>query len=169
MHGTAVGIRARLIALLCGFSLLLGTPALAKLAPARLSQVTASAELIVVANVAELPTDADGQRFAILNVEGIWHGKAQPTVWLSLGPTGSCDRSSAVRGERAVFFLNLGADGLFHIVHAGNGRIPIEGEYALVPPLVLLPDESHVRSSDRRVQPSEFERMVKVRLAAQGA
>ena len=128
-------------------------PLLAKVAPARLSDVISQSEIILIGNVSSVISDSPGHRFAILSVEELWRGAAGPTLRVSVDRTWPCDSSDAIVGERAIFFLAKQADAEWHISHSGHGRMPIVDHDVSVSPMVILPDETRVRDTGLRRVP----------------
>ena len=90
-------------------------PLLAKVAPAKLSDVVAESQVILIGSVSSVTSSSPGQRFALVAVEELWRGAAGPTLRVSVDPTWPCDSSDAIVGERAIFFLTKqGRRGVAH-------------------------------------------------------
>ena len=162
-------VRLGLIPLALAFLIAPVRLALAKVAPATLSNVVAWSDLILVGTVSEISIDPAGHRRATLVVERVWHGAAGTMIQVSLEPTWTCDSADATVGERAVFFLSHGFDKQWHIVHSGHGRMPIVNEQVSVSSMVLLPDETRVRDrGTRQVELQVMDRLVRARVKGQG-
>ncbi len=141
----------------------------AKVAPAKLSEVIARSELIFVGTVSSVMLDTIGEQVATVAVENVWHGAPGTTIRVSLQPTWTCDSSTATAGERAIFFLVQGSDNQWHYAHSGHGRMPIVEAQAVVSPMVLLPDEARVREGGtRQVRLDVMEGLVRTQLKKGG-
>ena len=104
------------------------------LAPIALSNLVAQSQSIVVAHVEKVsyvPTLTGGGKLrvdqaAILRVEETWKGPETNRLEVSVGPTWTCDMSTAQQGENALFFLVCDRrTSVLRIGHDGRGRMPI--------------------------------------------
>jgi hypothetical protein len=80
------------------------SPAKAKVAPATLKDLTASASVVVVGTVTRV-LEVSGVRVAILLVSEHWKGESAEELMFLAQPTWTCDGSWAEQGEQGVYFL----------------------------------------------------------------
>ena len=120
--------------------LLVDTPALAKVAPATLSDLVQRADFIGIVRVdhvgGRIPLVR--KRRASATILQSWKGQRDGVVAFVAQPAWMCDISEAKRGEQAVVFI-LGD----RLVLAGRGRMPIFSRggrrLAAVSPDIVLP------------------------------
>jgi hypothetical protein len=102
------------------------TQAFAKIRAVEFSNLVASSELIVVAEVESVSSPFIGNRYAKARVHEVWKGNKSATVEFLASATWTCDISEAKKGETVLLFLSKSDKSRsYAIEHSGRGRLPI--------------------------------------------
>ena len=131
-----------------------------------LQALTRNANLIIVAQVEEVVTEASEntgnasrireitweRRMATARVLEVWKGTAGERVQFRASKSWTCDVSTAVVGETVILFLANGENPtVMSIAYSGIGRLPVENDSVLlysslltkeIKRLVRLPEET---------------------------
>jgi len=117
---------ARIARWMIGFALAAGAaPVSAKVGPTSLAHLAMYSDHVVVARATSMVQDASGRDWARIDVLETWKGHPPAGVEVLASPTWTCDTSTAVMGETALFFLyDAKTAGRCIIAHDGRGRMP---------------------------------------------
>src|SRR4051794_22351806 len=108
------------------YLLLSASQAHADVRPPRIAQLAERSELTVLAKVESVSgREGDEIRRARATVMEVWKGPKVNTVEYLVSPTFMCDISHADRGETVLLFLAKNKGGVWYIVWAGRGRMPL--------------------------------------------